>query len=218
MTPRDLPESLWAPEQEFQVAAGESPVGTASYVVQTCSGVESGRWVSDGTDGAPQISVDDLVPGIWDHAQNQIGTPVLQVNPSAEVGGIVNLGLWLAIDEPAPIAARAEVGSVWAQVTATLVGTTWDMGNGAIVECGGAGDPIVDTDTYDESPICGYTYEQPSTPEFTGGGESYQLTVTAHWTLTLTGSDGRNVALAPENSTFSVAYVVREIITVGVVD
>ena len=69
-------------------------------------------------------------------------------------------GLWLAIEEPAPVTARAEVG---VGVGAGDGDVAWvDVGDGQcsdVVECDGFGDPIVDEDTLEPSPECGYNYE-----------------------------------------------------------
>lgn len=200
--------------------AQQSPDGRAFFRRNTCyddRGVTvsvDGVWVTSAS--APPPTVDDLVPGVIDEARNSIPVPVLNMSPAPDVGGYVNLGMWLAIQAPAPVTARAEAGAVWAQVTATLQATTWDMGNGDVVECEGFGDPIVDPDTTEPSPICGYTYEWPSAPQYTGTDDfAYHLTVTTHWDLQLTGSDRRNVALDPVDIPLEFTYQVREIQTVG---
>lgn len=164
----------------------------------------------------PPPTVDDLVPGAYDEAVRLIPLPVLDVSPPAEFGGVVNFGLWLAVEPVEPVVARAEVGSVWAQATATLTGTTWDMGNGDVVECEGIGDPIIDLDTDEQSPICGYTYGWPSAPQFTGTNDlAYHASVTTHWEVRMTGSDGRDVAMDPIDVAFEFSYQVREIQTIG---
>lgn len=201
--------------------AQQSPDGQAIFRRTTCydgRGITvstTGVWVTPGT-APPPPTVDDLVPGVIDEARNSIPLPVLDMSPAREVGGYVNFGMWLAIQAPAPVTARAEAGAVWAQVTATLRATTWNMGNGDIVECEGFGDPIIDPDTSEPSPICGYTYAWPSAPQYTGTDDlAYHLTVTTHWDLQLTGSDGRNVTLDPVDSPLEFTYQVREIQTVG---
>lgn len=173
-------------------------------------------WLSPGEATQPVVTVDDLVPGAYNEAVGLIPDPTLDISPPVEAGGIVNFGLWLAVEPVAPITARAEVPGVWAQVTASQVGVIWDMGNGDIVDCDGYGDPIVDLDTDEQSPLCGYTYEWPSAPQFTGTDDlSYHATVTTEWSLHLTGSDGRDVMLEPVVIPFEYSYQVREIQTVG---
>src|SRR5262245_11342591 len=203
---------------ELQAAIAASPTGSGTLYRYNCNGqTESSHWCPDGAacTAVPTVTVDDLVPGVLDEVRRTIPAPVLDMSPGADVGGIVNVGLWLAIVEPPPVTARAEAGSVWAQAQATLRGLTWDMGNGDVVECAGYGDPIVDEDTLEPSPVCGYNYDQPSTPEFTGGGDAYQVSVTAHWDVRVTGSDGRDVAADPIDVPLAFDYVVSEVQTIG---
>jgi hypothetical protein len=89
------------------------------------------------------------------------------------------------------------------------------MGNGDVVECEGFGDPIVDEDTLEPSALCGYNYDQPSTPEFTGDGSAYHVAVTAHWDVRVTGSDGRDVAADTIDVPLEFDYVVSEVQTIG---
>ena len=96
--------------------------------------------------------------------------------------------MWLALQGQDPVTVRAEAGPHWAEATVTLVSTTWDMGNGDVVECDGAGVPIVDFDTPDEGP-CGYTY-RVSAPE----DDPYELSVAATWQVTYQSSGGSGTA------------------------
>jgi hypothetical protein len=121
------------------------------------------------------------------------------------------------------VSARAQVGAVWAQVDATFVGLTWDMGvpgtDADVVECDGPGEPWEETSPAEEPwqvPECGWNYDQASTPEQTGNGNAwYDVSVTAHWEVQLTGSDGRDVALDPIDVPIEFDYVVYELQTVG---
>lgn len=173
-------------------------------------------WLPDGVSATPPPTVDDLAPGVLAEARGAIPLPELNISPAADVGGVVNLGMWLAVEDPAPVTARAAAGGVWAQVTATLDETVWSMGTGDVVVCDGAGDPLGDAATVEPSPSCGYVYRFASTPDRTGdGGLAYRLSVTARWRVRLTGSDGRDVALAPIETVLEFDYPVREVQTVG---
>ena len=44
----------------------------------------------------------------------------MDMNPDPSVGGIVNIGLWLAVADPGQVSITASVGPVWATVTARL--------------------------------------------------------------------------------------------------
>ena len=48
-----------------------------------------------------------------------------------------------------------------------------------------------------------------------GGGEAYHITVTAHWEVQITGSDGRDVAGEPIDVVSEFDYQVFEVQTVG---
>lgn len=167
----------------------------------------------DGTAGSTwvdtSITVQDVIDDAVDRARRAVPTPKLDISPAADTGGIVNLGLWLALVAQDPITVRAEAGSLWAEATVTLTSTTWEMGNGDVVECDGVGVPIVDPDTFDQGP-CGYTYLTSSPEE-----DPYQLAVTATWTVTYRSSAGSG-SVAPAERTVTVAYDVDEIQTVGV--
>lgn len=121
---------------------------------------------------------------------------------------MVNLGLWLAVNDRGEANAFAAIGPVWAAVNARFVGMTWDMGNGDVVECSGPGTPYPEGSNQIEQGPCGYTYtKQPP-------ADGYTVTATSHWEVRLTTSDGRE-ALDPMQNSYTFAYDVDEIITVG---
>ena len=136
------------------------------------------------------------------------------VNPPVASGGIVNVGLWLAVAEQPVPSVSAEAGSVWISVVPRLIATRYAFGNGDVVECDGAGVPIEsvhpDLDVVEESPTCGYTYRR-SSPDDT----PYQLTITAVWALPYQSSSGVGSIPALERS-ITVDYDVDEVQTVGI--
>lgn len=200
----------------LESALARSPEGTASLYQRVCNGDNEFVWLPDGVSAVPPPTVDDLAPGALADARRSIPLPELNLSPAPDAGGVVNLGMWLAVEDPVPVTARASAGGVWAQVTASLDETVWSMGNGDVVVCDGAGDTIADPTTAEPSPECGYVYRLASTPEHTGTGELvYRLSVTARWQVRLTGSDGRDVVLAPIETVLEVDYPVREVQTVG---
>lgn len=164
----------------------------------------------------PRVSVEDVRRRALQRVTQQLPSPSMDMSPAPEIGGYVNFGMWLAVADPGPVSITAQVGPVWATVTATYVSTTWDMGNGDVVECDGVGTPIVDPDTMEQGP-CGYTYRWASTPEATGAdGLAYHVTVTGHWEITYQTSTGTSGSLAPLTRTTTFTYQVREIQTVRV--
>ena len=177
---------------------------TEQVFARSCpDGVDGFTWVDT------SITVQDVIDDAVDRARQAVPAPSLDMSPTPDAGGIVNLGLWLALAGQDPVTVRAEAGALWAEATATLVSTSWDMGNGDTVTCEGAGTPIVDTDTQDEGP-CGYTYRS-SSPDYA----PYRMTVTATWAVSYRSSGGSGAA-GTVNRASSVDYDVDEIQTIGI--
>lgn len=153
------------------------------------------------------ISVDVLATQLYNKQRRTIPLPTPDMSPATR--GIVQLGLWLAVDVPAVPSAFAESGPNWARVTATLSETRFDFGNGDSVTCEGGGTPIVDTSVVEQGP-CGYTYTETSDPD-----HPFQLAVTMTWTVWLDSSAGSR-ALIPIIRTTTIDYPVVEVQTVGV--
>ena len=188
-----------------QAAATDSTLYT-----KTCDTVASWSLVPN------QVSVEDLVSSASQQVKAQVPSPAMDMSPDPTVGGIVNLGLWLAVDDPGQVSITAEVGPVWATVTARFVGTSWSFGNGDTTTCDGLGTPIVDKDIVEQGP-CGYTYRWPSAPKFTGTDDlAYHASVTGHWVVTYATSAGTSGTLTPIDRTTPFTYQVREIQTVRV--
>ena len=158
------------------------------------------------------INAIDLIPNALANARTQLTAPTPAINPDATAGGIVNLGMWLAIDDPGTTTARAALAGVWAQVTANVADIQFDLGNGDTINCDGLGTPIPDwaLDSLDQGP-CGYTYPQSSPDD-----NPYQLTITTNYTITYTTSTGANGTLAPISRSVTIDYDVDEIQTIGV--
>ena len=163
-----------------------------------------------------QVSVEDLISSASNQVSAQVPLPAKDMSPDPAVGGIVNLGLWLAVNDPGQVSITAQVGPVWATVTARFTGTSWDFGNGDSTSCDGVGTPIVDKDDPGQGP-CGYTYRWPSAPKFTHTDDlAYHASVTGHWVVTYATSTGSAGSLTPIDRTTPFTYQVREIQTVRV--
>jgi hypothetical protein len=154
----------------------------------------------------------DLVPDALSRVSAQLAAPTPAINPDVTAGGIVNLGMWLAIDDPGTTTARAALAGVWAQVTATATSLEIDLGNGDTMTCDGLGTPIPDDalDSVDQGP-CGYTYRQSSPDD-----DPYQLSITAVYDIDWTTSSGASGGLADIRRTVTLDYDVDEIQTIGV--
>ncbi|MFN3256745.1 MAG: hypothetical protein ACE37B_13720 [Ilumatobacter sp.] len=141
--------------------------------------------------------------------RGRIPSPQPDVSPSVEAGGIVNLGMWLAIAPPVvPSRLTAEAGPRWVTMTAAHSVTSFEMGTGDVVVCDGSGDPIVDLDTVEASPVCGYTYRQPSP-----AGVGFVLSISSEWVLPWVSSSGSGVLSHTQTVAFD--YDVDEVQTVG---
>ncbi len=154
----------------------------------------------------------DLLPDALNRVSAQLAVPTPAINPDAAAGGIVNLGMWLAIDDPGTTTVRAALAGVWAEVSANVSGIEIDLGNGDTVACEGLGTPIPDAalDSVDQGP-CGYTYRRSSPDD-----DPYQLAITAVFDIAWTTSNGANGTLADIRRTITVDYDVDEIQTIGV--
>ncbi len=179
-------------------------------VIADCDGANApGGWTTGDTDWWTASDPDPaiLLPGTRRQATEPITFPVPDLSPTNQ--GVVNLGMWLAVEPAGPISVEAVLGRVWARTTATLIETSFDPGNGAApVICAEIGTPIPDSEleSIDEGP-CGYTY--PSAVE---DGE---ITITSTWSVTWELSDGRTGRDADIVVTTVVPYDVVEIQTVG---
>lgn len=178
------------------------------YRVVCDDGTTSMRWVP------AEVTAADLIPGVVDQASALLPLPELDVSPDPGVGGIVNVGLWLAVEPQVMPSVSAAAGpNAWISVAPRLVETRYDFGNGDVRVCDGTGVPIEevhpDLDVQEESPTCGYTYRR-SSPD----GEPYRLTVTTVWELPYSSSAGGGVLPALERSA-TVDYDVDEVQTVG---
>lgn len=154
------------------------------------------------------IDATDLLPGLEAAAHGRIELPVPDVSPAFDLGGYVNLGMWLAVESATFEPLTAEAGPVWATLTAEHDSISFDFGNGDTRTCDGTGTPITDLDTVDEGP-CGYTYRRSSPDD-----APYTVGVTTTWNLSYTSS-GTSGDLAPFNRTATFAYDIDEIQTVG---
>jgi hypothetical protein len=160
------------------------------------------------------IEADDLIAGLTDVVRARLQLPVPSISPTPESNGIVNLGLWLAVEPQTMAPVTAQAGpDTWITVNPVLAATAYDFGNGDSIACEGTGVPIRDVyphlNVIEQSPTCGYTYLQ-SSPE----DEPYQLTITATWQLPYTSSDGAG-EIFPLNVELTIDYDVDEIQTVG---
>jgi hypothetical protein len=159
----------------------------------------------------PNVTPREVIDQAAVELRKKLPTPGLLLSPPAAVGGIVNLGLWLAVQDSGEVTVTAQLGPIWATVRARQRDLKWDMGTGDTVACTGVGTPIVDLSTPDAGP-CGYFYRRTSA----GLPNSvYMVTVTSVWAVSYTSSAGAGVlGDVPVSNQFG--YRVRELQTIGV--
>ncbi len=147
---------------------------------------------------------------LYDRAVRDIDVPVPELSPVGP--GYINLGMWMAVEDPGPYSVTASASpTTWVTVTAVLSETTFDMGNGEVVTCVGAGDPIPDNklNSIEASRLCGYTFT--ARPD----GNAVTITMTSSWSVSWTSSRGTGGTRAPISKSSTVEYQVLEIQTVG---
>ena len=192
--------------ETHEVAAEPGPGVVALYFVQCPYGTGPGsyRWGSL----AEYVDRQALIDAAYDEAVSKVPLPSLNISPRPDVGVPAQLGVWLAVNDPGQVNALAEVGPVWASVTARFSGMRWDMGNGDVVECAGLGTPYPEgSGTYEQGP-CGYTYTK------VGDAGVHRVSAVGHWEVQLITSDGVNQMLDPIDRTYEFDYEVYEIVTV----
>jgi len=169
-------------------------------------GVSTGdtRWVAV-LPPSPAI----LLPSVTEQATKPITTPTPTLSPANRAP--VNLGMWLAVQPSGPISVRADLGPLWAETTATMVTTSFDLGTGeAPIVCAGHGTPIPDSEknSIAQGP-CGYTYTSDT------NGDTLDITITSTWTVTWALSDGTTGSEPDIVVSAVLPYEVYEIQTVG---
>jgi hypothetical protein len=114
--------------------------------------------------------------------------------PSADPGsaGLVGLPTWLWVDHPSdhtfgPITAGDADGPITVSATARVTSVGWDMGDGTVVTCAGAGTPYSPAFGDHASPDCGHSYQRSSADQ---PGGTYRVTATSHWEIAWTASTG----------------------------
>lgn len=103
---------------------------------------------------------------------------------------IVGHSYWLWATGPThlgPVSDSASGRTV--TLEANLTSVAFDMGDGNVVKCNGAGTPYPGDDKglYAKSPTCGYSYS--TTSEHHEGG-TYPVRATAYWSVAYTAPDG----------------------------
>ena len=200
-----------APEMESWIrrlparlpAGGEDRIDPASRLsTRVCGGaVQSYAWLAPaGAAGIPASPAPaDLAREAY--AQLRLPVPTPEHSPNLRLADgrtAVLLGeqtwLWTDRSRFQPRSVRVQAGPVWALVTASPVGLSFDPGDGSpAVSCVGPGTAFVPgrDAAHAVSPTCGYQYRWSSADE-PGGVVTAEYGIT--WRVTWTGSTGTAAA------------------------
>ena len=133
-------------------------------------------------------------------ARDELRVPGLVPDTAPPPGsdGLVGLPEWFWIPAASwhPLTVTVTAGPVWATVTATPAGLSFDPGTGAApVTCPGPGSAYDQAlPAADQHTECSYTYAQPSAGR---PGNAYLASVSVVWQIVWTGSGGAGGVLAP---------------------
>lgn len=180
-------------------SGGTDQVAAASRLYsRVCGGVTQGwSWLGPAeAAGAPALPT----PGeLAQEAYAKLRLPVPTAGRSPDLrladgrpAVLVGEQTWVWTDRSRfqPRSRRLQVGPVWAQVTATPVGLSFDPGDGSsVVSCASPGTPFVEgrDRQHAASPTCGYQYERSSAQQ-PGGVVSAEYGIT--WRVSWTGASG----------------------------
>ena len=145
--------------------------------------------------GLPQVTPQQLML----QALGELRVPSLRPGtaPPTDSDGLVGLPewFWIPADSWHPLSVTVSAGPVWATVTATPSGLTFDPGGGlSPVSCPGPGTPYNPASpAAGQHTECSYTYAEPSAglPD-----DVYLASIAVTWQVTWTGSGGAGGVLA----------------------
>jgi hypothetical protein len=188
---------VYSPAEVQQLGLGPAPAGQA-WAELACGGTLPGVvaiLVSTAT-GTPKVTPQQLMV----RAYGELRVPSLTPATAPPLGrdGLVGLPEWFWVSSAGwhPRSVTVSAGSVWATVTATPDGLTFEPGAGiSPVTCQGPGtayDP--NKPSASQHTDCSYTYVQPSAGL---PGNVYQALVSITWRVDWVGSGGAGGVLAP---------------------
>lgn len=149
-------------------------------------------------EGQPVPTVTPYELALQTHGQLRPPKPLVRTAPPRGNDGLVGLHhfFWAAKEQWDSISRRAEVGAVWAEVTATPSQLVINPGSGqSRVSCPGPGAPYnPKRSPADQQTDCAVLFTRSSAGL---PGSHYQVTVSVVWTARWIGSGGTGGTLAP---------------------
>ncbi|MDC5698064.1 hypothetical protein OO014_12415 [Intrasporangium calvum] len=118
-------------------------------------------------------------------AQMRLKAVSIGIVPEPVAGriGIIGMPTWMWVQDPGPstlgpITRTASAGGFSVTAVAKADRIVWQMGDGSVVTCRGAGTPYADSFGRQPSPDCGHTYTRQG---------AYTVRATSHWTVDWSG-------------------------------
>lgn len=135
--------------------------------------------------------------------------PIPFLSPATH--SIVHLETWLAVQPVGSVTATAEIPGMWTSVTATVISTGFDFGDGLVITC-----PLTGQIWHGQEPKvsagCGHTFQAFDPP-----GHNRVVRIWLNWAVTWASNNGESGTLDPVISGQRViAHPVREIQTIGI--
>ena len=151
----------------------------AKMCIDTDANTSTGTvvWVPDPAPASPAALAEEAL------RYAPLPAPGIGMNPPAGRDQLVNVPTWLWVDPAAwsPVSASASAGGVTVTTTATPQRVVWDMGDGGVVACAGAGTPYNPAQPI-AVPTCSYTYRRPA--------ERVVVTATIEWSVRWKATNG----------------------------
>ncbi len=174
---------------------GKNPSADRAYYCNAVTGVDplevvlKGRMVLDKSYAARAARA-GAVSEAWRRIQLQpveVGSAPTAYTPDSKTQGAVGLPVWLwaANKDKArsvgPVSLTDTIAGETVHIAARVDRVEWDMGDGTVVTCHGAGTPYSAEFGTAKSPDCGYEYSKTSANQ---PGGVYTVKVTTHWKAT----------------------------------
>ncbi len=195
-------DRLEAAETDYDRACARADRRSAQYNITVTWG-QGMNWTQADFDTLALTYQDDLETaaqcrGVQDAARQVVSSIGLEpprvgiVPRSSDVDpqsvGLVGLQNWMWVDQPdtttfGPASVTGTIDAWTISATAWVASVDWDMGDGQVVRCQGAGTPYEERFGFDPSPDCGHVYTKQG---------RYTVTATAHWTAEWSATSGES--------------------------
>ncbi len=108
---------------------------------------------------------------------------------------VVNLPLWLVLTGDKTHHSHLSTNGITITINATRTMTRFDMGDGTHIDCTTTSSRPHNTNPWEPSPTCGYTYTQTGT---------YTITATTLWTITWSADTHHGTLATTTHTTYPI--------------